>query len=129
MMEESMIHTIRIPQERWVSFIAALDRELGEHAVRIEVFGRSLGDQEMASLLPFHGLDLDTKGSDAPSLTITVGGAAGELIHRVPVPQTIYVGLNDVGALEWIAIEEADDVKTLMHFEHPLELEAHYAEP
>ncbi len=124
-----MIHTIRIPQERLAWFVAALDRELGGHAVRVEVFGRSLGDQEMASLLPFHGLDLDSKRSDAPSLTITVGGAAGELVHRIPMPQQIYIGINDVGALEWLAIDEPSEVKTLLHFEHPLELEAHYAEP
>ena len=120
-----MIRTVEIPKEQWSSFIQRLDRHIGERPFRVEVVGRALGDQEMERLLPFHGLDYDSKGSEAGSLTITGGTDGGEATHRIIGPTRLYMAINDAAEIEWLAIEEVGEVgpaQTLIHFEHLPEL-------
>lgn len=123
------MRSLEIPRERWSAFVRTFNRVLGERPVRVEVVGRPLGDQEMAQTLPFHGIDYDSKGSERGTLTITVGGESGEVVHRIIGPTRLYLGQTDGGEIEWLAVEEtgeAGDVKTLVHFEHLPELEAHF---
>lgn len=123
-----MLQSLEIPRERWIMFMRSFNKLLAERPVRIEVVGRPLGDQEMADLRPFHGIDYDAKGSERDTITLTVGGEDGELSHRVVGPTRLYLGQQD-GVIEWLAIEEtgeAGDVTTLVHFERVPELEAAY---
>jgi len=121
---ESMLHTLEIPRDRWMSFLRSFNRLLGERPIRIEVVGRPMGDQEMGNLLPFRGIDYDSA-----SITVHVGSERGELSHRILGATRLYVVQNGSGEFEWLAIEEAGDVRTLIHFEHLPELEASYPEP
>ena len=118
-----MSNTFEIPKDRWPGFLATFNRALMGRPIRIEVVGRTLGDQEMADKLPFQGLDLETKGTEAGTLTVHSGYELEELAHRVLHPLRIYLYQNDLGELEWLAIEEADGAQTLIHFEHIPELE------
>jgi hypothetical protein len=121
-----MQQTLEIPKERWGRFITLFNRIIADRPIRIEVIGRTIGDQEMANLLPFHGIDYDSKGSEAGTLDVNVGSDRGELSHRVVGPQKIYLLQGDAG--EWLDIEEAGGVRTLIHFEHVPELQAEYPE-
>jgi hypothetical protein len=121
-----MSNTFEIPKDRWTGFIATFNRALAGRPIRIEVMGRALGDQEMADKLPFQGLDFETKGTEAGTLTIHSGYELEALAHRVLRPSRIYLYQNDLGELEWLAIDEAGDARTLIHFEHIPELEAGY---
>jgi len=112
-----MLETERIPKERWSSFLTLLYRQARDRPVRLEVMGRELGDQEMAERRPLHGLSYETKGSEAGSVSITVGSAESEaeIEHRIFAPTAIYVARSG-GAIEWLSIEEGE-VRTLLHFE------------
>src|SRR6185295_7610758 len=110
-----MLQSLEIPREAWMTFMRSFNRLLSERPVRIEVVGRPLGDQEMADLRPFHGIDYESKGSEPESITLTIGGSGGELTHRVVGPKRLYLGQQD-GVIEWLAIEEtgeAGDATTL----------------
>jgi hypothetical protein len=127
-----MLQTLEIPRDRWMGFLHHFNRLLGERPIRIEVVGRAIGDQEMGDLLPFHGIDYDTKGSERGSITVHVGSERGELTHRIIGPTRIYVMQTGHGEVEWLAIEEqgeVGDVRTLIHFEHLPELESTYPVP
>jgi hypothetical protein len=120
-----MLHTLEIPRERWMSFLDLVNRILDQRPIRIEVMGRAIGDQAMATLLPFQGLDYDSKESE---VTIHVGWQLGALSHRIVGATRIYVAQNDIGEVEWLAIEELGEARTLLHFEHVPELQAEYQE-
>src|SRR3954471_16846826 len=98
-----MLRSLEIPRERWPEFLRTFNRLVAARSVRIEVMGRRLGDQQMAERLPFQGLDWDEKDS---ALTITVGDSGAELGHRIVGPTNIYLGQDETGEFEWLAIEE-----------------------
>jgi hypothetical protein len=124
-----MIHTLEIPRQRWMDFLQSIDEMLTDRPIRVEVFGRPLGDQEMAEKQPFRGLSYEIKGSEKDSLSINVGTDRGDVSHRIVGPTRIYLGQNERGEFEWLAIEEkgeVGDVRTLIHFEHLPELDVAY---
>jgi Family of unknown function (DUF5335) len=117
------MHTLEIFKPGWAAFLAGFNRALDGRPVRVEVVGRTLGDQEMADLQPFQGVDYDSKGSERGSLTIHVGA---QLTHRIHAPSRLYLLQNDAGEIEWLAIDEGNEARTLIHFERVPELEAQY---
>jgi hypothetical protein len=126
-----MIRTLEIPKERWTSFVGTLDRLLRGRPIRVEVLGRPLGDQEMGDRCPFRSLYYEVKGSEADTLTITVGSERGELNHRIVRPVGLYLAQDQIGEIKWLGIQEhgeAGDAETIVYFEHLPELEAEYHE-
>lgn len=113
-----MLQTFEIPRARWASFLGLLAKRAAERPVRLEVVGRSLGDQEMGHLLPLRGIGYETKGSERGDVTILVGDDRAPMDHRVLDAVRIYVANNDVGEMEWLSIEERGGGRTLVHFEH-----------
>jgi hypothetical protein len=119
-----MIRHLDIPKERWNSFLQIFDRQVDGRSIRIELIGRELGDQ-LGNRLPLRGIDYEPKGSEAGSILVTVEGPGGDLTHHIGDTVRIYLGQNsENGEFEWLAIEEADGVKTIIHFEHLPELQA-----
>ena len=55
---------------------------------------------------------------------MTVGGENGRLGHRIEKPEHVYAGENAAGEVETLDIEDREQVKTLVIFEHPMALEA-----
>jgi len=103
-----MIRHLDIPQERWLSFLEIFDRQVDGRSIRIEVVGRTLGDQELGDRLPLRGIDFEPKGSEKGSLFVTVEGTDGDLVHRIGGTLRIYLGQNtESGQFEWLAVEEA----------------------
>jgi hypothetical protein len=121
-----MSNTFEIPKDRWLGFLATFNRAVDGRPVRIEVVGRTLGDQEMAGKLPLQGVDFETRGAEAGTVTVHSGQDPGQFTHRILQPLRMYLYQNDLGELEWLAIQEAGDAQTLIHFEHVPELEANY---
>jgi|GEM_PF-385671 len=110
--------TLEIPKENWMSFLEMLNRHAADRPLRLEVVNRELGDQEMGDYLPFRGINFEAKGSDRGDLLIITGSDRGELTHRIARPTRIYILHNEAAELELVTIEEADNGKTLMYFEH-----------
>ncbi|MBS1151020.1 MAG: hypothetical protein H6Q89_2718 [Myxococcaceae bacterium] len=118
------MHTIEIKKTDWPEFFRTLNRRAADQPVRLEVERRDLGDQQLVRLLPLREIDFETKGSDKGDLLITVAAEQGELTHRVQRPQRIYALLNDSAELAVVAIDEPDQGRTLVYFEHLLEIPA-----
>src|SRR5262245_50154818 len=115
-----MMRTLEIPKERWKRAFPELARHIGERPIRIEVMGRSLGDQEMGNLVPFRGIDYDHKVSERGSLTVMAGTDEAPFEHRVLDPTAVYIAINDVGELEWVAVDERGELgvaRTIIQFE------------
>jgi hypothetical protein len=128
-----MIRTLEIPKQRWESALESLARHIGERPIRVEVMGRTLGDQEMGTRLPFRGLELDPKGSERGSLTVMAGSDEAPFEHRIVDPTALHLAFNDAGEIEWLAIEEKGETgiaRTLIHFEQlpalPADLQARW---
>jgi hypothetical protein len=111
-----MTRTVDIPQDKWRSFLQMLNHLADGRPVRLEVARRDLGDQEMSDGLPLVDIDLETKGSERGTLTITVGSDRGELRHLIEQPTDISVGLNEVGDPQWVGIDERGLATTILHF-------------
>ena len=121
-----MIRTIEIPQERWQSFLNMLNKLANGRPIRLEVAQRELGDQEMGSVLPLLGVDLETKGSERGRIVIGVDSLRGELTHLVDKPTRIAVGVNEGNEPQWLAIDENGEGTTIIHFEKLPALEEAY---
>jgi hypothetical protein len=121
-----MLRTLEIPRAQWTSLLSQLARQLGDRPVRVEVEGRPLADQEMGQRLPLRSLDFDEAGAGLGSMTVTVGSTRGELSHRIVGPIQLYMALNELAEVEWLAIYEVSDLgmaETLLHFEPLPQLE------
>ena len=120
-----MIRTLEIPRARWETALSALTRQIGGRAIRVQVIGRLLGDQEMTELLPFRGIEFDPRGSERGSLTVSAGSDEAPFEHRIFDPTAVYLALNERGEIEWLGIEERGDdgiARTIIQFEQLPEL-------
>lgn len=124
-----MSRTIEISRENWASYLNEISRLAKSRPIRLETIDRELGAQEMANQLPLIGFDLETKGSAAGiiDISVTAGGTRGELDHRIERPARMYMKLSDGGQLECLEIEDEAGAKTLAFFDQLLELPAHLA--
>ncbi|MFE8595631.1 DUF5335 domain-containing protein [Archangium violaceum] len=112
-----MGRTIEIPRETWAVYFDNLSKRALNEPVRIEVENRDIGDQEMTRKLPLVGIDLDTKGSEAGAIEVSVGDERRELMHRIDNAVRVYLKVDDDGNIDCLEIEDQDDGKTLLFFE------------
>ena len=112
-----MGRTIEIPRQSWGVYFDSLNKRALSTPIRIEVENRDIGDQEMTRKLPLVGIDLETKGSEAGDLEVTVGNERQEFMHHIDVPTRVYVKSDDEGNIDCIEIEDRDNGKTLIFFE------------
>jgi len=113
-----MAHTIEIPRENWVGYFEHLSQRARTYPVRLEVENRDIGDQEMARGFPLVGIELETKGSEAGDIEVTVGDERQEFMHHVDNPMRVFLMVDDSGNIDCIEIEDRDNGKTLIFFEH-----------
>ncbi|OJT20632.1 hypothetical protein BO221_32135 [Archangium sp. Cb G35] len=112
-----MGRTIEIPRETWAVYFDNLSKRALNEPVRIEVENRDIGDQEMTRKLPLVGIDLETKGSEAGAIEVSVGDERRELMHRIDNAVRVYLKIDDDGNIDCMEIEDQDDGKTLLFFE------------
>ncbi|WPB75225.1 DUF5335 domain-containing protein [Archangium violaceum] len=112
-----MGRTIEIPRETWAVYFDNLSKRALNEPVRIEVENRDIGDQEMTRKLPLVGIDLETKGSEAGAIEVSVGDERRELMHRIDNAVRVYLKVDDDGNIDCLEIEDQDDGKTLLFFE------------
>jgi hypothetical protein len=122
-----MLRTVEVPRERWLEFLQVIQEMALGRPIRLEVASRELGDQDMAERLPLLALALETKGSARGDLIIAVGSDRGELTHVIEQPKRMAVGLNESNEPQWLALDEAGEAATIIHFERLPALESEYA--
>ncbi|MFY0564554.1 DUF5335 domain-containing protein [Archangium lansingense] len=112
-----MGRTIEIPKQTWAVYFDNLNKRALSEPVRIEVENRDIGDQEMTRRLPLVGLDLETKGSEAGDIEVTVGDERQEFTHHIDNPTRVYLKVDDDGNIDCMEVEDQDNGKTLIFFE------------
>lgn len=111
------MQTIEIPRSDWQRFLSDLSRQAANHAVRLEVDNLTLGSQEMTKLSPLQDIDLETEGSAAGALEITVGGEEMDLSHRIEHPSRLFVRYSSGLHVDCLGIEDLDGGTTLLMFD------------
>jgi hypothetical protein len=115
----------RIEKAQWGEFLTNLVKTYHGYEARLEVIGRTFGDQEEAAWLPFTGLSYDPHHDQ---LFITVGGISGRypvhLTHRIDAPTLLHVQRTPAGEVSSILVEAEDKTETLMHLRRQPQLGA-----
>lgn len=112
-----MGRTIEIPRQTWAVYFDNLNERALSTPIRLEVENRDIGDQEMTRRLPLVGIDLETKGSEAGDIEVTVGNERQEFMHHIDNPTRVYLKVDDDGNIDCMEIEDQDNGKTLVFFE------------
>jgi hypothetical protein len=118
-----------IEQNRWKSFLDDFTKRNQFRATRLEVIGEEVGDQAEEDFLPLVGVNLETKGTEAGSVVVILGGETAkdqrhverhiENVQRI----TPLVG-ETTGTEEGVGFEDADGAKTLLIFAQLAEIPA-----
>src|SRR5690242_1180890 len=109
--------TRQIPFEEWNTFFNDYSKKHEGRKVLTELHGRGVvGDGEV-NTLPFMGVTLEKKGSDAHSVRVMLGDSPNDhLTHEVLAPKAVWVrsDRDEDGAM--LEIHGGDDQTTVIRF-------------
>jgi len=106
-----------LPREEWGAFFDDLSREFEQGLVTVEVSGVGLPHATLFESLLLLGIQLNTKGSDAGSITIMGGQDADAAIsHTVAGPTQVNVARDAHGVVAAVQIDALDPAQTRIHF-------------
>ena len=108
-----------IPRGEWAEYLGHITRQDHDQWVRVECLDAETGDQPLADRILLVDISLETRGSDAGAVQLTLGSGDDQLIHRILEPEHLRAELEDTsGALECLEISERGTGRTLVFFEH-----------
>ena len=114
-----------IQQEQWQAYLDGFSKRNAGRMANLQILSDELGTQEVAEMLPFEGITLETKGSRASSVEIMLGGTGSadnrNLTHTVTQVRRIVPEIGADGREDALEIE-ADGAKTILIFKTPPEL-------
>ena len=109
--------TQQLPEAEWGEFLDEMSRQFESGLVSVTVSGNGLSHSPVITELPLLGIQLDTKGSDAGSITVIAGQSADDAIsHTTPAPTQIQVARDADGAVAAIQIDAPEPAQTQVHF-------------
>ena len=109
--------TQELAHEDWDEFFEDLSREFEEGLVDVTVRTDTLSDTPIITGLPLLGIQLNTKGGDAGSITIIAGQSEDDAIsHTVPGVTLVSVTRTADGDIDSIQIDAPDPAQTTVHF-------------
>jgi hypothetical protein len=115
-----------VERQEWEGFVKEFSHRNEMRATRLEIVGADIGAQDEERSLPFTGISLETKGSDAPRVEISLGGETAkeerQLTHTIPRVRNIMTKMGADLREEALLIEDEEGTKTILRFEPPLEL-------
>ncbi len=116
--------TQEIERGEWAAFAEKFSKQHEGATATLEAVGSDVGDQYAAENLPFVGMTLERKGSDAGALTLMLGTEGADHLERlIAAPQSLRVHVSPNG--ETVLEIKADDEPTLLlHLQTPKELSA-----
>lgn len=109
--------TRQVPHEDWESFFNEFSKKHTGRPVATELHGRGAVDDEEVNTLPFMGVTLEKKGSDALSVRVMLGDSPEvHLTHEVFAPKAVWVrsDRDEDGAM--LEIQGGDDQTTVIRF-------------
>lgn len=109
--------TQHLPEAEWSRFLDDVSREFEQGLVSVDISGDGMTKALVITELPLLGIQLNTKGSDAGSITIMAGSDVNTAIsHTIPGATQIHVAREAGGALAAIQIDAPDPAQTQIHF-------------
>ena len=109
--------TQQLPQAEWGPFLDELSRQFESGIVSVDVSGNGMSHAPVITGLPLLGIQLNTKGSDAGSITVIAGADEDTAIsHTVSGPTQIQVARDAGGAVAAIQIDAPEPAQTQVHF-------------
>ncbi|PTL82060.1 DUF5335 family protein [Vitiosangium sp. GDMCC 1.1324] len=112
-----MGRTIEIPKQDWFLYFERFSKRAMGQPIHVEVENREIGDQEMTRTLPLVGIELETKGSEAGDIEVTVEDDQEELTHHIDQPTRVFLLVDDNDNINSMDIEDQDGGKTLVFFD------------
>ena len=109
--------TRQVPMEDWDSFFNDFSKKHEGRKVLTELHGRGVVGDEEVNTLPFMGITLEKKGSDANSVRVMLGDSlTSHLTHEILAPKAVWVrsDRDEDGAM--LEIHGADDQTTVIRF-------------
>ena len=111
--------TQMIDKGDWAAFAEDFSKQHAGENATLEMVGNDVGDQYAAENLPFVGMSLEQKGSDAGSLVLMLGTEGEDSMERfIAGPQSLKVHVTPEG--ETVVEIEAEDEPTLLLHLTPL---------
>ncbi len=108
--------TRELPREEWKPFLNEFSTLHQGEKASLEVIGDDVGDQEEANSLPFVGVSVDTKGSEAGAIMIMLGTEADDhLEHLIVTPTHLRIKVDGDLEQDVLEIEDEDGIKTILH--------------
>ena len=116
--KKTMMNTLEIPRERWLSFLNAFSVEHDGWLVSTEVLDPNLGAQPTATDLPLVGIIADRAESGLPKTVTILLGESQErhVAHAVACPTHLRVEQTQEGADVALQIEAEDGTTTILRF-------------
>jgi hypothetical protein len=113
--------THEIETEEWEEYLADFSQRNQGRPVRLETtVPPGEGEPVLAEHRPLMGVSLDPKGSEAPAITVTLGGmdaGATHLTHVITAPTHLWAEEEPDGLARALDIDSTDEGKTLLVFE------------
>lgn len=117
-----------IKKEQWTDFLNDFTRRNQFRATRLEIAGEEDGVEEEAEFLPLVGISVDSKGTDAGSIFVALGGETAKeerhLQHQIMQVERITPITGQHGIEDGLAFEDGTGKKTLLRFDDLPELQA-----
>lgn len=106
-----------LPREEWGAFFDDLSRQYEQGMVSVDISGDGASESPVFQSLPLMGIQLNTKGSDAGSITIMAGQDADTAIsHTIPAVTQVSVARDAGGSIAAVQIDAPDPAQTQIHF-------------
>lgn len=116
--------TQEIARGDWAAFAEDFSKQHAGAAATLEAVGPDVGDQYAAENLPFVGMTLERKGSDAGALVLMLGTEGADHLERlIAAPQSLRVHVSPNGETV-LQIQANDEPTLLLHLQTPKELSA-----
>lgn len=110
-----MNETLTIDRADWAAFAEEFSAQHAGENATLEMVGPDVGDQYAAENLPFVGMTLEAKGSDAGYLTLMLGTEGPDHMERlIAGPQSLEVHATPEGETI-LQIKAADEPDLLLH--------------
>ena len=110
-----MTATQDVPRERWPGFFDELSRTYEGWRVTIELLGRDVGDQPIASDMPLQGISFETAGTQAGDVLVEAGDRPeAYMTHAVRRAKSVRITDSQPGNEVDVEIEPDEGPVTLV---------------
>lgn len=118
---QEMTVTCEVPVTDWKQFLLEFNGRNYARPVRLETsIPPGEGQPLLAEHEPLVGVELDTKGSEAPAITVFLGGleaGAPHFTHVISRPTRLWVEEEPLGRTAGLNIESEDEGQSRVIFE------------